>query len=206
VRGMRAIGATLRRSMSHAMWGAAPQHLGRLRLLLAAVGVAALAPTAAADARPKAFVLPELWGVAANASFRPATFTRLQRAGINTVVIDSRGLRPRQVQRLTRAAAQARLRVVQPALLPGPGTVVDARTACNAFRSAHPGSACALWESSVSSAVTLVQSGAADLVVVRLSGPGALRAFAHARAGRILAIVPLGEHFREVVAERHQGG
>jgi len=162
---------------------------------MAIVLAAVVAPTAAADPRPNA-VLPELWGVVANTSFRSATFTRLQRAGINTVVIDSRGLGLRQVDRLTRAAGQARLRVVQPASLPRPGTVVDARTTCNAFRSAHPGSACPLWASSLSSAVRLARSGAADLVVVRLPGPGSLRAFARAPAGRILAIVPLGEHFR----------
>ena len=156
---------------------------------------AVVAPTAAADPRPNA-ALPELWGVVANTSFRSATFTRLQRAGINTVVIDSRGLGLRQVDRLTRAAGQAGLRVVEPASLPRPGTVVDARTTCNAFRSAHPGSACPLWASSLSFAVRLARSGAADLVVVRLPGPGSLRAFARAPAGRILAVVPLGEHFR----------
>jgi hypothetical protein len=181
------------------MRGAAPHHRNRVRLLLA-VGLAAVVVpnAAAADPRPNAFVLPELWGVAANASFRSTTFARLQRAGINVVVIDSRRLRLRQVRRLSRAAGQARLglRVVQPAFLPPSRTVVDARTACDAFRNAHPGSACALWESSASSALTLAQSGAADLVVVRLAGPGALRALARSPAGRILAIVPLGRHFR----------
>ena len=122
--------------MSHAMAGAAPHPSNRLRLLLAAILAAVVAPNAAAaDRRPPAFVLPELWGVAANGSFRSATFTWLHRAGINTVVIDTRGLRPRQLQRLTRAAGQARLRVVQPTVFP-PRTVVDARTVCNAFRSA----------------------------------------------------------------------
>jgi hypothetical protein len=179
------------------MWGAAPHHPKPVRLLVAAVLAAAVASTAAtADARPDAHVLPELWGVAANGSFRSTTFVRLQRAGINTVVLDSRRLRPRQVERLRHAAGRARLRVVQPALLPRPTTAADAQKACNAFRSAHPGSACALWESSVSAAATLAQSGAADLVVVRLSGPGALRALARSPAGRILAIVPLGKRFR----------
>ena len=136
--------------MSHAMWGAAPHQTNRLRLLLAAVVAAAVASTAAAaDPRPNASVLPELWGVAANGSFRSATFVRLHRAGINTVVLDSRRLRPRQIQRLRRAAGGARLRVVQPALLPRPGSVADAQKACNALRSAHPGSACALWASTV---------------------------------------------------------
>jgi hypothetical protein len=134
--------------------------------------------------------------VAANGSFRSATFVRLRRAGINTVVLDSRRLRPRQIQRLRRAAGRARLRVVQPAFLPRPGSVADAQKACNAFRSAYPGSLCALWESSVSSAATLAQSGAADLVVVRLSAPGALRALAGSPGSRVLAIVPLGKHFR----------
>lgn len=176
---------------------AAPHQPKRLGLLLAAILATAVAPaTAAADPRPNAVVLPELWGVAPNASLRSPTLIRLRRAGINTVVIDSRGLRPGQVERLRRAARQARLHVVQPVFLPRPRTVVDAGTACSAFRSAHPGSACALWESSVSSAVTLAQSGAADLVVVRLSGPGALRALAGSRGSRILAIVPLGKHFR----------
>jgi hypothetical protein len=74
------------------MWEAAPHHRNRLRLLLAAVLAQWLSRPPAADPRPDAFVLPEFWGVAANASFRSATFTRMQRAGINTVVIDSRGL------------------------------------------------------------------------------------------------------------------
>ena len=186
--------------MSHAMAGAAPHPSNRLRLLLAAILAAVVAPNAAAaDRRPPAFVLPELWGVAANGSFRSTTFTWLHRAGINTVVIDTRGLRDRQLQRLTRAAGQARLRVVQPTVFP-PKSVVDARTVCNAFRSAHPGSVCALWESSASFAVTLGKSGAADLVVVRLSGPGALRTFARSSSGgRILAVVPLEAHFRATV-------
>jgi hypothetical protein len=179
------------------MRGAVPHHLKRLGLLLAAVLAAAVASTAAAaDPRPHAFALPELWGVAANGSFRAATFTRLHRAGINTVVLDSRRLRPRQIQRLRRAAGRARLRVVQPALLPRPGSVAEAGTACSVFRSAHPGSACALWGSSVSAAVRLAQSEVADLVVVRISGPSALRAFVRSPGNRILAVVALGKHFR----------
>ncbi len=166
------------------------------KLLLVATLAAVVVPNAAAaDSRQGAF-LPELWGVAGNASFRTPTFARLRRGGINTVVIDSRRLRPRQVRRLTRAAGKARLRVVRPTFLARPSTVDDARTACDVFRNAHHGSACALWESSVSSALTLAQSGAADLVVVHLARPGALRAFADSSAGRILAIVSLGQHFR----------
>ena len=166
------------------------------KLLLVATLAAVVVPNAAAaDSRQGAF-LPELWGVAGNASFRTPTFARLRRGGINTVVIDSRRLRPRQVRRLTRAAGKARLRVVRPTFLARPSTVDDARTACDVFRNAHHGSACALWESSVSSALTLAQSGAADLVVVHLARPGALRAFAGSSAGRILAIVSLGQHFR----------
>jgi hypothetical protein len=134
--------------------------------------------------------------VAANASFRSATFTRLKRAGINTVVLDSRRLQPRQIRRLTRAAGRARLRVVQPALLPRPESIGEGRTACNAFRSEHPGSACALWGRSVSAAVTLAQSGVADLVVVRISGPSALRALVPSSGSRMLAVVPLSKHFR----------
>ncbi len=104
---------------------------------------------------------------------------------------------PGQVRRLRRAAERARLRVVTPTFRGRQETVGDARAACNAYRSAHPGSPCALWESSLSSALTLAQSGAADLVVVRLSSPGALHALARAPVGRILAIAPLGrKHFR----------
>ncbi len=182
--------------MSYPMSGSALPRPRHLKLLLVATLAAVVAPNAAAaDSRQGAF-LPELWGVAGNASFRTPTFARLRRGGINTVVIDSRRLRPRQVRRLTRAAGKARLRVVRPTFLARPSTVDDARTACDVFRNAHHGSACALWESSVSSALTLAQSGAADLVVVHLARPGALRALAGSSAGRILAIVSLGQHFR----------
>jgi hypothetical protein len=134
--------------------------------------------------------------VAANASFRSATFTRLRRAGIDTAVLDSLSLRPPQIERLTRAAGRARVHVVLPILLPRPESVAEAGKVCNAFRSAHPGSACALWGTSVSAALKLAQSGVADLVVVRISGPSALRAFGRSPGSRILAVVPLGKRFR----------
>ena len=162
--------------------------------LLAAVA----APTSAAtDSRPNASALPELWGVAANGSFRSTTFARVHRRGINTVVIDSRRLRSRQVRRLRRSAERARLRVLTPTFRGRQENVDDAREACNDYRGAHPGSPCALWESSLSSALTLAQSGSVDLVVVPLSSPGALHALARAPTGRILAIAPLRRtHFR----------
>jgi len=85
---------------------------------------------------------------------------------------------------------------VQPALLHQPVSVADGRTACNDFWNAHPDSVCALWESSVSAAATLAQSGVADLVVVRGSSPRALRALVLSHGSRVLAIVALGRHLR----------
>ena len=178
------------------MSGAASHRPSHLKLLLVATLAVVVAPSAAAADPRQGVSPPELWGVAANASFHAATLSRLQRGGINAVVLDSRRLRPRQIQRLTAAARRARLRVVQPALLHQPVSVADGRTACNDFWNAHPDSVCALWESSVSAAATLAQSGVADLVVVRGSSPRALRALVLSHGSRVLAIVALGRHLR----------
>ena len=179
------------------MRGAAPHHRRRFALLalsLLAVAVAATLATSAAAAVPTS--LPELWGVAAKPSFTATTFKRLRRAGINTVILDRRSLRPRQLARLSRRARNAHLRVLQPLVLPRRSAAADAQKACDSYRQAHPGSSCALFAPSYGAGLTLAQSGAPDLVVVRLSGPGALRILHGPRSGRMVAVLSLRGPFK----------
>jgi hypothetical protein len=179
------------------MRGAAPHHRRRFALLalsLLAVAVAATLATSAAAAVPTS--LPELWGVAAKPSFTATTFKRLRRAGINTVILDRRSLRPRQLARLSRRARNAHLRVLQPLVLPRRSAAADAQKACDSYRQAHPGSSCALFAPSYGAGLTLAQSGAPDLVVVRLSGPGALRILDGPRSGRMVAVLSLRGPFK----------
>jgi hypothetical protein len=140
--------------------------------------------------------LPELWGVEANPTFTATTFKRLRRAGINTVVIGGSWLKATQVSRLARRAWRAHLRVVQPLALGKPVAVADARAACSTFRTAHRSSPCAVAAPSYSSAVMLAESGAADLVVVRVPSPAVVRALPAPRSGRVLAVASLGGRFR----------
>ena len=135
--------------------------------------------------------------MAANPTFTARTFVRLRHAGINTVIVESSRLLPAQVSRLTRLTRWAHLRVVrQPVGLPRPATAANAQAVCDSFRSAHPGSPCALVAASYFTAVALAQSGAPDLVVVRLASPGVVRALPAPRSGRVLAVPSLGRRFR----------
>ena len=173
------------------MWGAAPRRRSRLALLAAAAlaTFVAAAPASSATA-PGGSTLPELWGVQGNVTFTAKTFARLRRAGINTVVVEP----GRRSARLIRLARRAHLRVVVP--LGHPKSSAEARALCDAYRAAHAGSACAVAAGSYSSAVRLAESGAADLVIVRVAGPAIVRALPAARSGRVLAVSSLGRRFR----------
>ena len=178
--------------------GSRPPIAAVSRCLLCAV-LAAPSPRPsrrALRARTSATSLPELWGVAAKPSFTATTFKRLRRAGINTVILDRRSLRPRQLARLSRRARNAHLRVLQPLVLPRRSTAADAQKACDSYRQAHPGSPCALFAPSYGAGLTLAESGAPDLVVVRLSGPGALRILQGPRSGRMVAVLSLRGPFK----------
>ena len=181
------------------MRGAAPRQRRRFALRVCSVLVVAVAATlatgAVASARAATSV-PELWGVAAKPSFTAKTFKRLRRAGINTVILDHRSLRPRQLARLSRRARSAHLRVLQPLALTQRTTAPTARKACDNFRQAHPGSPCSLFAPSYGAGLTLAQAGVADLVVVRLGGPGALRVVQGPRSGRMVALLSLRGPFK----------
>src|SRR5690348_4144846 len=126
------------------MWGAAPRKRFRVALLLAALAVTVTAaPASARSNDDRSARLPEFWAVAANSSFTAQSFAKLRRVGVNTVVLDTDQLSPRQVSRLSGRARRAHLRVVVPLSVRGL-TAAGVGAVCDRFRQAHSGALCAV--------------------------------------------------------------
>jgi hypothetical protein len=148
------------------------------------VGLTAAVPSSASVARPQAeSAMPQqIWAVVvgpkALARVQTGTLKRLRARGINMTV--AAGLSRRQRLRLKKLSARASLRLLTP----------TRGGSCR--RSA---SLCALQAGSIAHATRLRRKRGVDVVVVRIPGPGGLRALP-ARGRRILAVAKLkGGHF-----------
>src|SRR5690349_13087926 len=169
------------------MPGAAP----RSRVLAAVLAVTVVAVGLATRAEASVAAgsgLPELWSVSANNSFTARTLTRLRKAGVNSVVLDSVRLKKTQLARLTRQARSAHLRVIVPIALRG-SSVAGVQATCEHFRVTAPGAACAVEVSSYKAAVAIAESGASDLVIFRVTSPGNVARLRLPRTGRLLVHV-----------------
>jgi chitodextrinase len=174
--------------------GAAPQI--RRRLVLVALATSALtgaAPVAAhvdGSARPAAAAPSTLRAIALDAraatGFTRGRATSLRRSGVNTVVLagwpqPSAAAR----QKAAAVAVASGLFVVSPDYA---RSVASAGGACAGER---PGFVCAVFASSVREGAALANVHGPGIVVVRLAGPGQLRALAGKHTRRIVAVVPL---------------
>jgi hypothetical protein len=136
----------------------------------------ALPSSAAVEGRQPANAMPkQIWALVlrpkAVARVETGTLKRLRARGINMTV--AAGLSRRQVARLRKLSGRAKLSLLTPS------------RSCR--RSA---SICAVRADSIRHAIRLRRKRAVDLVVVRIPGPGALRALP-ARGRRVLAVARL---------------
>ncbi|MGH2798631.1 MAG: LamG-like jellyroll fold domain-containing protein, partial [Thermoleophilaceae bacterium] len=191
------------------MWRAA-LHASRAVATLAAFTIVTLAALAlfagAADARSKATAATDLpgalWGLEVDRRdvrrLGNRTLRRLRANGTNALIVERGSLRRSQLARLRRRAARQGLAVYVPFLEARPSSrrTADAATGrCRKLEVARPGSRCAVQARSRSSALRIARSGVADVVVVNVSGPGALRRLRGSHE-RIVAVARLGSRFR----------
>ena len=155
--------------------------IGVLLALSAAAPALAPAPAPAAASRA---ALPELWGVKPHGRKAPgaAALRSLRASGFNALVRDP-GRRPSRA--LRRRAHAARMLVLTPRPGVATGSVRRGRRACRGV------ARCVLRVPSLRSGRRLARGLAADLVVVRFGGPGAVARARLPRAGRVLALTRL---------------
>ena len=192
------------------MRGAAPRtrRSGADLALAVLLALACAGAAGSALSTNSALKLPAvIWAVeldaATAATFTRADANRVRRGGVNVLLVDA-GSSAKARARLRRLAAASGLTFVAHApAAPGARVVSSAAaTRCRAVRAA--GSRfCALRASGPAAAKRLARTTAADLVVVRLSGPGALRFLRGKHATRVLAVAALsGSSFNRTAWQR----
>jgi len=156
------------------VWGAAPQSFHRLLPLAVVAAVFAVSPAptqARVGAGAQVNTPSQVWGLGLDRRsihhVGDGLASRARSAGMNTLLVDGRGLGKRQWRKVRHLAKRYGFRQI---VLPRRSTtsVRRAEAACAKARRKHPNAPCTLRAASLASARMLAASSQVDLVVVRL--------------------------------------